>query len=108
MPAYVMWDKGWFPIDGKVTPVPHYADWKTQHYLVQHMPLSVQLLHVKIAMHSWVYSLVSEKYIIKWMVPSEELEDTFVTQCNPFNFDCKKEIKASFKVMCHCKDISHS
>lgn len=72
------------------------------------MPLSVQLLHVKIAMHSWVYSLVSEKYIIKWMVPSEELEDTFVTQCNPFNFDCKKEIKASFKVMCHCKDISHS
>ena len=46
---------------------------------MQHTPLSVQLLNVKIARHSWVYSLVSDKCIIKWMVPNEELEDVFVT-----------------------------
>lgn len=42
------------------------------------MPLSVQLLNFKIARHSWVYSLVSDKFIIKWMAPNEELEDVFV------------------------------
>lgn len=41
------------------------------------MPLSVQLLNFKIASHSWVYSLVSDKCIIKWLAPNEEL-DVFV------------------------------
>lgn len=46
---------------------------------MQHTPLSVQLLNVKTTRHIWVYSLVSDKCIIKWMVPNEELEDVFVT-----------------------------
>lgn len=109
MPAYVMWDKGWFPFDGKVGPQPHYADWKTWHYPMPHMPLSVQLLNVKISVHTWVHSLDSDKCIIKWMFPNEKLEDVFVIHFNPFNFDCRKEItKVPFEIMCHCKTCPHS
>lgn len=104
MSACVVWDKSWFPFDGKVDPVPHYALWKRWHYPRLHMSLSAQLFNVKISAHSWGYSLDSDKCIIKRMLPKEGLENVFIMHFNPFNFGCKKEItKATFAMICHYK-----